>query len=236
MEVDLFGFAPQRQDAQVTVDSFVVRTTTPVPDTVAVTDTQSIVLEVANAADSLFRNLPVFWQSTDPNIVSVVPTGTDSTEFIAHSAGSAEVIARIDPNGIRPQEVRFPMVVTPIVVEIGTWPNLRGAVDTNFTVATDTVFVDIRITNRGVVMQRVLPIRWESDDPSLEVTRIQPPDTTEAAMLAAQTRARVIARSRGGGRIKVILGTPGETEESSDSISVHVLVRWIDTSAGGAHT
>ncbi len=224
------GFKPYSAAVSVTVGRWGVRPSSQWPDTLTVTDVDTVELQIPNTDSLLAGALRVVWLSSNENVLTVTPAIPPDTAnraqmleakrravVTAHATGRARVFATVVREGFEQAEVSDSIAVDPLtIVPVGSW------IDTTFVTDVDTFEVAVR-GHRG---QPKPPrgLRWVSSDLTLLTMRS-----------LDSVRAEVTAQARGNPQVSVVMDQLG-FEPAQFVHPVRFLERWKSVSAGASHT
>jgi alpha-tubulin suppressor-like RCC1 family protein len=156
-------------EALVTVE---IRQATAWPDTLDLAEIADLTVEIVDPQGRAITGIDVDWQTSDSAVLELsslasaeAGTSRDSldsgltTVVTSHSAGSAEVIARIDRPDFEPTELRVPLTV----VREG-WPD--------FVTVTAVDTVEVAVGHLEEESAADLDVEWASSDPA--TLKVQP--------------------------------------------------------------
>jgi alpha-tubulin suppressor-like RCC1 family protein len=199
------------------------------PDTLTVTQLDTIEVELPNTDTTAVDALRVLWVSDDENVLTVramLPSeGANRAQTLAakrmaivtaRRSGAARVIATVSRDGFETVEIQKPTVIRPLRLQMASaW------VDSLFveeTATADAVAVDHR---GNPLLGR--HVRWEISGNQFEADEL------------AETRARITARERGTADLVAAVDEVG-FERAALSHRIRIMERWRAVSAGATHT
>lgn len=141
------GFAPTTRSFPVTVTPLALEA--PLdrawPDTLTVTDTALVEVQIRDAHGSSVRDVRVSWRSSDPQIFGVLREEADESDVtpedtlnahrrasvIARRTGRADILVTVERDGFAPSEERHTVESVPFVIEESSpWPSRISITDT----------------------------------------------------------------------------------------------------------
>lgn len=222
------------------------------PDTLTVTDVETLRVDVHDAGGGVVTGVEVTWRSGDDSIVRVqrlpppdsVPlpggawrraTREDSLSsglgavLTARGTGVTDVIVTVSHPRLEPVELRARAAVVPLTVRepvAGPWPDTLAV--------TDSTMLEVEILDRLGGIVPGLRVGWQSTDPlRLRVTRATPVgDTTAAESLNVQRRAVVSARAAGLVDVVVTVDREGFAAQQR-RIPVRIVPLTVQEAGGG---
>jgi alpha-tubulin suppressor-like RCC1 family protein len=225
--VDDFPGGPQLRLVSVVVTG---------PDTIAVTDVDTLVATFVDANGDTLKGLGLDWQSDDSSILTVTRMGpssgayTDSAKITARASGSATIVATVTHTGFQPVKASLSITVGRWGVEAKIpWPDTLTV--------TDLDTIELEVPNTDSTLAGAFRVVWLSDNDAVaSVVRELPPDTANRQQMYTATRRAVVTAHRTGvARVFATVSRDGfESVEVGDSLVVRPLtvrpvLSWPDT-------